>query len=412
MNSPARNVIDKTQEPFRVLMLDLWATVPYYTAYLSRALLAEGVDVQVASMTYYLDPGCFESRGIKPDPGLLNLVGRYHLPRALRRVLKLAEGLLNLSALTVRSLFRRPDIVHIQYLSLLRSAFPVDFWFVSFCQWRGSKIVLTVHDLLPHDTAERYKEIFANLYRRVDSLICHSDHIKDRLQKEFNVPPQKIAVIPHGPFFYDLPATDTSTIERQLGVATGHRFALWQGIIFPYKGLDLLLSAWHRVEQQNANLDLVVLGTGSPELTTSLEQQARSLGLQRVRFNFRFASVEELAASYRAAQTVIYPYRAITTSGALATGLALGKPIIASDLPVFRELLTNEKDALLVNPCHDQDLADAIIRSASDPELLERLAAAVLQKDLGPKSWTSIAHKTEEVYVTLVLSRDQQMAHS
>ena len=67
----------------RVFMMDLWATVPYYTAYLSRALLAEGVDLTVGSISYYLDPECFSSRGIKVDPGLLDLVGKFSLP--LRR---------------------------------------------------------------------------------------------------------------------------------------------------------------------------------------------------------------------------------------------------------------------------------------------------------------------------------------
>ena len=52
----------------RIFMMDLWATVPYYTAYLSRALLKERVNVQVGSISYYLDPTCFSSRGIKLDP--------------------------------------------------------------------------------------------------------------------------------------------------------------------------------------------------------------------------------------------------------------------------------------------------------------------------------------------------------
>ena len=46
-------------------MMDLWAIVPYYTAYLSRALLKENVDLQVGSISYYLDPTCFSSRGIQ-----------------------------------------------------------------------------------------------------------------------------------------------------------------------------------------------------------------------------------------------------------------------------------------------------------------------------------------------------------
>ena len=49
-----------------------------------------------------------------------------------------------------------------------------------------------------------------------------------------------------------------------------------------------------------------------------------------------FASAEELVALYRAADIVVYPYRAITTSGALATGLALGQDGLPRD--ALREL--------------------------------------------------------------------------
>ena len=40
----------------RIFMMDLWAIVPYYTAYLSKALLREGADLTVGSISYYLDP--------------------------------------------------------------------------------------------------------------------------------------------------------------------------------------------------------------------------------------------------------------------------------------------------------------------------------------------------------------------
>lgn len=379
-------------------MMDLWATVPYYTAYLSQALLAAGVQVQIGSITYYLDPECFRSRGLRPDPGALNIVGRFSLPRTLRRILKLAEGILNLFALTLRFLVRPPDIVHVQYLPMLRSALPLDAWFVRFCRWRGSRIVLTVHDLLPHDTADQYREVFAALYRRADALICHSDHIKARLETEFAIPSDRIAVIPHGPFFYDLPESDSTAALRSLGVPSGHQMVLWQGIIFPYKGLDLLLNSWRKVEDQSPNIDLVVLGTGAPALTEALEQQARQLNLQRVHFHLRFASVEDLIAAYRAATMVVYPYRAITTSGALATGLALGKPIVATDLPVFRELLTSGADALLVPPDNPDALAAAILKLSQSPELRAQFASAIAAKGFGARSWAAIAQQTAALY--------------
>jgi glycosyltransferase involved in cell wall biosynthesis len=379
-------------------MMDLWATVPYYTAYLSRALLAEYVDLTVGSISYYLDPTCFSSRGIKLDPGLLDVVGKFRLPRLPRRVLKLLESVLNLSALTVRFLISPPDVIHVQFLPMLMSPLPIDLWFIKLCHRRGSKIVLTVHDLLPHDTGETHKQTFHDLYHLVDGIICHSDSIRTRLQAEFSVPEEKIFVIPHGPFFYDLLATAPEETLRNFDLERGKLLVLWQGIIFPYKGIDLLLDAWQQVEANNVDACLLIVGTGAPEFAEQIREQISRLGLKHVKLHLRFISTEELVALYRAADIVVYPYRAITTSGALATGLALGKTIIATDLTVFRELLTDRKNALLVDPQSSAALAAALMELSSDFPLRQQLAANVQAMDFGDQSWLFIGKKTVEAY--------------
>jgi glycosyltransferase involved in cell wall biosynthesis len=386
----------------RIFMMDLWATVPYYTAYLSRALLKERVNLQVGSISYYLDPTCFSSRGIKLDPGVLDVVGKFRLPRLPRRILKLLESILNLTALTVRFLISTPDIVHVQYLPMLQSRLPLDLWFVQFCRRRGSKIILTVHDLLPHDTGEAHKQTFRDLYRLVDGIICHSDNISTRLQAEFSVPEEKITVIPHGPFFYDLPATNSEQTLRSFDLEPGKLLVLWQGIIFPYKGIDLLLDAWQQVESGINDAYLLIVGTGAPEFAEQIRDQISRLGLKRVKLHLRFISTEELVALYRAADVVVYPYRAITTSGALATGLALGKTIVASNLPVFRELLTNRENALLVDPQNSAELSAALIELSSDSRLRSRLAANVLAMHFGDESWLSIASRTKDFYFAIL----------
>jgi glycosyltransferase involved in cell wall biosynthesis len=383
-------------------MMDLWATVPYYTAYLSRALLKERVNVQVGSISYYLDPTCFSSRGIKLDPGALDIVGKFRLPRLPRRILKLLESILNLSALTVRFLVSPPDIVHVQYLPMLRSRLPLDLWFVQFARKRGSKIVLTVHDLLPHDTGEAHKQAFRDLYRMVDGIICHSDNIRIRLEEEFSVPEEKVAVIPHGPFFYDLPATNSDQTLRSFDLEPGKLLVLWQGIIFPYKGIDLLLNAWQQVEANNDDAFLLIVGTGAPEFAEQIRDQIRRLDLKRVQLHLRFISTEELVALYRAADIVVYPYRAITTSGALATGLALGKTIVASNLPVFRELLTHRENALLVDPNNSAELAAALLELSTDSRLRSQLAATVVAMHFGDESWLSIANRTKDLYAAIL----------
>jgi glycosyltransferase involved in cell wall biosynthesis len=393
-----------------VFLMDMWATVPYYTAYLAKALMAGGeVEVQVGSISYYLDPACFTSRGIRVDPGLMNVVGRYRLPRLLRRPLKLAEGMVNLAALTLRFAVRPPDVVHVQYLPMLLERLPMDLWFVEFCQWRGAKVVLTVHDLMPHDTGEEHRPAFRELYGRVDGLICHSESVRARLATEFGVAGGKVSVVAHGPFFYDLPESgeDETPPKRSLdgapalggfGLEGAEVVVLWQGILFPYKGVDVLLRAWRTVEARVPGAWLVVAGTGSPELLEGVRSLATELGLRRVRLEFRFVTAEQLVALYRRADVVVYPYRAITTSGALATGLALGKAIVASDLPVFRELLTDRENALLVAPEDAEGLAGALVELAGDAGLRERLAGRVRAMDFGDGAWRQIAEETVVAY--------------
>ena len=385
----------------KIFMMDLWATVPYYTAYLSKVLLSKNVDLTVGSISYYLDPTCFSSRGIKLDPGLLNVVGQFQLPRLPRRVLKLLESILNLSALTIRFLLAPPDVIHVQFLPMLTSRLPFDLWFVQLCRRRGSKIVLTVHDLLPHNTGETYRHTYYDLYQIADRIICHSNSIKLRLCSEYSIPEEKISVIPHGPFFYDLPVPNPEQALQSFELDPRKLLVLWQGIISPYKGVDLLLEAWKQVENSVGSACLLIAGTGPPELLEQIRGQIRHLVLERVKLHPRFISTEELVALYRAADIVVYPYRAITTSGALATGLALGKTIAASNLAVFRELLTDRENALLVDLQSPGELGRALIELLMDESLRQQLAKNVQQMNFGEESWSSIGDKTIECYKSL-----------
>ncbi len=185
-------------------------------------------------------------------------------------------------------------------------------------------------------------------------------------------------------------------------MASSQLIFLFQGIIFPYKGVDLLLNAWQRVEHETSGACLIIAGTGSPELLDQLRAQVQKLSLQRVHLHFRFISPEELVALYRAADVVVYPYRAVTTSGALATGLALGKAMVASNLSVFRELLTNEESALLIDPQDTDQFAAALLRLAARPDLREAFSERISEIQYGDRTWQSIAVRTASTYESVL----------
>src|SRR5208337_220465 len=215
-----------------------------------------------------------------PQPGLIDLVGKLDLPKRVRQILKLLEGLVNLAALTFRFRKHRPDVAHVQYLPLIQRRLTLEMWFIRYWQRLGIKIVYTVHDLLPHDSGEKHEDAFRELYSRMDGLICHSEAVKHELETRFAVPSDRISVIPHGPFFHDFQPQDKTQMRRQLGIGANECLVLWQGIIFPYKGIAFLLDAWARLQPQRLPARLVIAGTGSAEQLSQIEQQVQNLKLQ------------------------------------------------------------------------------------------------------------------------------------
>ena len=76
--------------------------------------------------------------------------------------------------------------------------------------------------------------------------------------------------------------------------------------------------------------------------------------------------------------------------------------MVASDLPVFRELLTNGENALLVEPGNAGSLADAILMLAKDPERRQHIVENVRRMRFGEQVWPEIARKTAGVYASLM----------
>jgi len=386
----------------RAFMMDLWSIVPYYDAYLCQALQSQPVAVELGAITYYLDPSCFSVRGVRNRPGALDIAGRFKFPRGIRQALKLLENGVNTASLMLRFLFSPRDIVHVQYLPLLQRRLPFEFWFLRYCRRLGSRLVCTVHDILPSDTGEKYARTFQRLYGMMDALICHSETVKEELIARFQIDPDRIRVIPHGPFFFDFPRLPASEARGRLGIGGHECLVLWQGIIRPYKGVEFLLDAWARVERAGANARLLIAGTGDAALLDAIRRKVEALSLRSVELRFAFAASDEMLAYYQAADVVVYPYKAVTTSGALMTGVTQGRAIIATSLAPFRELLRHRENALLCDYGNTDDLASAILQLTDNPGLRSELAAAAGQLNPGAEMWKQIAERTAACYESVL----------
>ncbi len=388
----------------KVFVMDLWCYSPYYDRYLCEGLKNQNIEVTLGSVCPYQDPEYFARIGLSNDPGLLDVVPKLRIPNdSIRRVLMFVESCINMCALLLRFAFSKPDILHIQWIPMVRKL-PFEIWFLSLVKKLGIKLVYTVHNVLPHDTGKKFVPVFRRVYQEVDALICHTDEAKSRLILEFSVDPERIWVIPHGPLLHDAKRDSVKASKAALSLPENETLVLWQGIIRPYKGLDFLLEGWRRLDARSLNARLVIAGTGEAKLLQAIKDQVAQLGLQEsVRLDFRFIPDEELPTYYQASDILVYPYRTVTTSGALMTALAYQKAIVATKLPAFQEILRDEETALLVDYSDVDALASSLRRLIRDPKERERLAFGVASSgDLN--SWTRIARRTRQCYASALLS--------
>lgn len=382
-------------------MLDLWCYVPYYDRYLCEALLSSSVDVRLAASSYYLDPGYFKKHRVRNRPGFLDCAARLKLPNQVRRILMAVESCLNLLALTVWIVFAKPQVIHVQWIPLVRRL-PFDLWFFRFAQRRGMKIVYTVHNVLPHDSGERFKDTYRRLYSLVDALVCHNRQTKARLESEFSIDQKRIWVIPHGPLFHDS-ETGVEDLRARIGIGENTCLVLIQGMLKPYKGIGFLLDAWQRLRPRAGQARLLIVGTGEAEFDQEIREKVRRLEIQdSVTLDLRYVSDEELCSYYRASDILVYPYQSITGSGALMTGLCFRKPLIVTRLPAFEEVLADGKGALFVDFGDVEALARSLRELIEVPERRMHLAEESAQILSDRYSWASIAKQTKNCYLQIV----------
>lgn len=397
------SALESSQTPIKVFMMDLWCYTPHYDRYLCEGLAGENVEVTLGSVSPYKDPEYFAKNHLRNDPGLLDFVPKLGISNdAIRRLLMLGESSINMAALLARFALAKPDIVHVQWVPTVRKL-PFETWFLKVLKWFRIKLVYTVHNVLPHDTGRQFFQVFRRLYEEMDVLICHTSDAKERLIREFSLPPERVWVIPHGPLLHDAKRQSARASKERLSVPTSKTLVLWQGIVRSYKGVDFLLEAWRKVQDQCVSARLLIAGTGESKLLKEINARVALLGLEEsVRLDLRFIPNEELPAYFQAADVLVYPYREVTTSGALMTAMAYGKAIVATRLPAFREVLRDEQTALLVNYGDVDGLANALVRLIRDSKKRESLGGAVAAANNSDCSWTRIAKDTRRCYSSVL----------
>jgi len=364
--------------PVRVHLVDPSAYTPPYDHALAAALVRAGAEVELITSRFGYGPVpardgyavCEDFYRFAPGPpgSRMRLAAKLgqHVPDMLR----------------YRRASRRADVVHFQWLAVQ----PLDVRLLP----RKRPLVLTAHDVLPREPRAGQLRAQRRLYGRMDAVVVHSHHGRERLVVDLGVDPELVHVIPHGAFEHLTRQPEEAPLPAELAAVEGP-VVLCFGLMRPYKGIDVLLEAWHGIGEG----ELWVVGMPRMPL-----RALRSRATPNVRFVPRFITDAEIPAYFRRADLVVLPYREIDQSGVLFTALAFGKPLLLSAVGGFPEVAETGA-AELVAPGDPAALHLALRRLLDDPQRRAALAAASARAAAGPYSWDAVAARTLELYRAL-----------
>ena len=286
-----------------------------------------------------------------------------------------------------------PDVIHFHWLPLPI----VDRHFLALFG-HIAPVVLTVHDTLPFNGApgSSLQTLGAlKALRSFDHLIVHTGQGLERVSIHVGSG-ERIARVPHGLLHQD--QESPAPVRAKTGPNGEVTFLLF-GKLKPYKGVDVLIQALAMLSPA-ARTKCRVRVVGKPYMDTEpLTRMAEDLNVAKmIDFQFRFISDRELTAQMDEAAMLVFPYREIEASGVLMAGIARSRPVIASKLGSFAELLEDGKHGLLVPPGDPSALAVAMERVIVEANLVDRLASEMENLRTSIPAWTDIAHQTVTVY--------------
>jgi len=308
------------------------------------------------------------------------------MPQKISRVI---FGDVSKSVTNARLRMLRPQVFHSTYYTLPYSA--------------RIKSVVTVHDFIH----EKFPALMGNSHcfieqkRRVieaaSAIIAVSRNTKEDVLKYTKADETKITVIHHGindAFFVSSPSELTSC-KFWKNYKINNPYWLYVGYRGFYKNFGTLLRAFVRIAPQTEGY-LIAVG-GEPKLEPWQVDLLIKNRLEKHVLHLH-ATDDDLRILYSGAAAFVFPSLEEGFGIPLLEAMACGAPIVASDIPVFREVAADS--ALYFDPYDEEALAEAMKKVLDEDVRLDFIERG--HNRVSAFSWEFAASKLGDVYKSLL----------
>jgi glycosyltransferase involved in cell wall biosynthesis len=187
---------------------------------------------------------------------------------------------------------------------------------------------------------------------------------------------------------------DSATVRQELGIPADHQVVVHVANFNPQKRHEDLLRAVQMVVRQEPKVTFLLVGHG--RLQPAVKAQAQELNItENVIFTgFRTDAPRLMAAGDLSVLSSQFEGLPIS----LLEAMALGRPVVATNVGGVSEVVTDGVEGFLVDPLDPAQLADKILALLRDPELRQRLSENARRRVREKFSIQSMVTRTEALY--------------
>lgn len=371
----------------KVMLLEQIAKVCYkYTFSLGNALVDCGNDVTLA-IDQKTEPENCKCR-------------RWNLfnsdEEGLSKIKKLGNYFSSYKKIYIEMRQNHYDVLHTQWLLFS----PIDYYFINKIKNRCKvKLIVTIHDILPFN--RKFYDYFFHkkVYELADRIILQADNNKERFKTLFPKNYEKCIVIPHGHFLEYAESASREESRKRLNITNEEFVFLFFGQIKKVKGVSVLLNAYAEFCKEKKDSLLILAGKVWKDDFTQYQSIIDENELtDRVRTVIKFIPDDEVKYYFAACDCCVLPYLDVYQSGVIQLCYSYKKPVIATDIGAFCEIVKDGENGYLCSANDSSSLCNAMKEAYEHREILSQLGNNGYEKIKDNFSWEKIGRSVKAVY--------------
>jgi len=318
----------------------------------------------------------------------------FNYSKAKNSLFKLLSYLYSLFLITLDINKDRPEIIHLQWLKFP----PIDYFFLIFCKiFFNVRIVLTAHNF-PSKKLHKFFFFFEKKsFLYADKLIVHNHEAFNKIRNDKKFMSKEIFIQPHGLFKFDETNEPISEdISEFFKVKRNSLVMTFIGSGGYFKGLDILIDAWKKINNDKKNINLVIAGRLNLDksLIQVLENETTLIIDKELNDN-------EVCYLYNMTDIVILPYREVSQSGVLMASFGHQKLVICSNHREFIDAVSLSNSGWIFDGSIE-GLLEVIIRIAKEDNLVPKMRKKYDFEILKEKySWKKAGKVVSNIYKSL-----------